>query len=170
MLICSFFSCFSPYFLSRLAHNFIQKSPHSLSKCLGSSTVYQGFCQVQGTYKAELDRVPCPRGSYRSGGQYKVTRVECDKCCHWVFRMFRMSGPFLVCCVTQVCLAFIPNHPFHETLFHAFRFQCMCLVFLLPNPLVDSCSVLCSTLKRMSALFTPFHEGHIDWTTGLKTF
>lgn len=170
MLICSFFSCFSPYFLSRRAHNFIQKSLRSLSKYLGSSTVYQGFCQVQGTYKAELDRVPCTRGSHRSGGQYKVTRVECDKCCHWVFRMFRMSGPFLVCCVTQVCLAFIPNHPFHETLFHAFRFQYMCLVFLLPNPLIDSCSVLCSTLKLMSALFTPFHEGHIDWTTGLKTF
>lgn len=118
----------------------------SLSKCLGSSTVYQGFCQVQGTYKAELDRVPGPWGSYRSGGQYKVTRVECDKCCHWVFRMFRMSGPFLVCCVTQVCLAFIPNHPFPETLFHAFRFQYMC--FCCPTH---------------SLTVAPFHAPHGSW-------
>lgn len=66
---------------------------------------------------------PGLRSSYRSVGQKKWTRVQCDKCCLQGFSIFQMSDSTLTRGMTEVCLAFICRHPYHETSFHAFLFS-----------------------------------------------
>lgn len=113
--------------------------------------------------------VPCPRDSEGSGGQKKLTRVECDKCCH---NVFRMGDSILVCHMTEVSLAFMSKHPFHGTSFHAFLIQYLSLMFLLPDLLfVESSSLPFSTLKVIICFYSLLStQGGINWTSGLRTF
>lgn len=102
---------------------------------------------------------PGLRSSYRSVGQKKLTRVQCDKCWLQGFRIFQMSDSTLMRGMTEVCLAFICRHPYHETSFHAF--------FIFSISTLCFCYLICSL--RVPHFRSPQRSWHLLWFTPFPT-
>lgn len=171
MLMSPFFSCFLPCFLFRWTHIFIHKS-RIQSANTWDRLLCTGLLPSAEDLQSWIRHGPLPQSSHRSGGQEKLTGVECDLCCHRVFRMFRMSDPVLICCMTQVCLAF-----YFQASVSWGIISCISI-----SVYVSGISVLCLTHSWQS-LTSVVHTkvdvcfysllsmwGRIDWISGLKTF
>lgn len=145
MLIFPFFSCFSPYFLSRWVHIFIHKSltqqivgvvyrvPGLWPSAEGLQS-WQTWCTVPGAHAGV-------EGSEHSA-EWNVISVAtgCSECSEWAIPFLSAASP------TSVLLLF-PSIRFMRHHFMHFYFG-MCFVFLACAwPILDSASLSLSTLK-----------------------